>query len=193
MVDGIMERPLNRRLRQLEKDERARAGYAPGGDRWYQFTVAPSCPPNRQLHIRGGNAIPSIRWRDFMEQDYIPDTVCDFENATETQMDLVFTNAGYFLPILLCYYGDYLLDGRDPIFDNVIGTEVATAAQAEAQIDGWLNGVEQWYYYRLPLSGVVLRNNGYTGVAFAIEPIDMVNRGRSYLYRDARSFGGVFS
>ena len=181
-------------LRRLEKNVSRANGRAPGGDRWYQFKAAPSCPPDKRLHIRSGFPIPSIRWTDIVDDYLIPDTICDFENVDETDMDLVFTNANYYLPLILCYYGPWLRDiSTEPIFDNVIGTEAETHTEAEAQIDGFLNGVRQWYYYRLPLCGVVLKNDGNTSVDYAIEPIDMVNRGRSYLYRDARSPGGIFS
>jgi len=181
-------------LRRLEKNMDRISGLAPGGDKWYQFKVAPSCPPDKRLHIRSGFPVPSIRWSDIIDDYLIPDTICDFGNVDETDMDLVFTNANYYLPLLLCYYGTWLTDTTtEPIFDNVIGTEVETLAEAEAQIDGFLNGVEQWYYYRLPLWGVVLKNDGNVDISYAIEPIDMVNRGRSYLYRDARSSGGIFS
>ena len=183
---------IERRLAALENKRQRAEAEVPGRDMWYEFKVAPSCPPNKRLHIRPGIATPSIRWPDFIQDDYIPYTVCDFENQAETDMDLVFTNANYFLPILLCYTHDWLEDRTEPIFDNVIGTEVATAELAEEQIDGFLNGVEAWYYERLPLCGVVLKNDGRASVNYAIEAIDSVNRGRSYLYRDARSSGGLF-
>ena len=119
--------------------------------------------------------------------------VADFESVEDTGMNLVFDNAGYFLPILLCYGYDWVAyqcyddpSLYDSVFDNVVGTETSTATAAEAQIDGFLNGSEQWYYERLPLCGVVFKNDGNVGVSYAIESIDQVNRRRSYIYRDAR-------
>jgi len=180
-------------VRELDRSMRQRAASAPRGDLQYQFRVAPSCPPDKQLHIRPGIAVPSIRWTAFIEDDYIPYTVCDFENQDETDVGLSFTNSGYYLPIILCYAQAWLDDRTEPIFDNVVGTESATALEAESQIDGFLNGVEDWYYARLPLCGVVFKNNGEVDVLYAIEPIDAVSRGRSYIYRDARSSGGIFA
>ena len=184
---------IDRRIGALDRARERSAADVPRRDMWYEFKVAPSCPPDKRLHIRPGIVTPSIRWSDFIEDDYIPYTVCDFENQTETDMGLVFVNAGYYLPILLCYNGEWLGYRDDPIFNNVIGTEVETAILAEAQIDGFLNGTEDWYYYRLPLCGVVLRNDGQVGANYAIQAIDAVNRGRSYLFRDSRSSGGLFT
>ncbi|NIV37615.1 MAG: hypothetical protein GWN58_51805 [Anaerolineae bacterium] len=187
---------LHRRLAQLEKQEAVAAAHEPPSI-WYEFLPAPSCPPDKRIHIRGGVTSLSGRWGAITQDDFIPDTVCDFENETETQLQLIFSNANWFLPLLLCFYGDWVayrsISGyEEPVFDCVTGIEVETAAEAEAQIDTFLNGYTQWYYYRLPIWGVVLRNDGYTDVPFAIQPIDKVNRGRSYLYRDARSQGGIF-
>jgi len=164
---------------------------------WYYFLVAPSCPPDKSVHIRGGISSLSGRWGAILQDDFIPDWICDFENEDETQLSLNFTNANYYLGLILCYYGDWvgyrsIAGYEEPVFDCVVGTEVETATEAEQQIDAFLNGNTQWYYYRLPLWGVVLRNDGQTGVDYAILPVDAVNRGRSYLYRDARSRGGIF-
>ena len=188
---------LDRRVAQLEKQATQETASAPD-DLWYEFLAAPSCPPDKRIHIRGGISSLSGRWGWIVNDDFIPDTVCDFENEAETQLQLIFSNAGYFLPLLLCYYGEWVSYRtvseayEEPIFDCVVGIEVETAAEAEAQIDAFLNGYTQWYYYRLPIWGVVLQNDGNVGVPYAISPIDQVNRGRSYLYRDARSRGGIF-
>lgn len=188
---------LDNRIQRLER-QRAQARAHEAARVWYQFLVAPSCPPDKRLHIRAGLASPSARWGYIMYQSQIPDTICDFENSAETQMDLVFANANYYLPLVLCYYGDWIAyrtvsaDYAEPVFDCVQGYEVATSAEAEAQIDAFLNGYTDWYYYRFPLCGVVLRNNGVLEVPASILPIDRVNRGRSYLYRDARARNSLF-
>ncbi len=187
---------LDRRIQRLEKQQ-AQAGALVADNQWYEFLVAPSCPPDKRLHIRGGIVSPSGRWGWIMGDDFIPDITCDFENDSETGLDLIFSNANYYLPFILAYYGDWaayrtVIPDILPIFDCVTGTEVETAVEAEAQIDAFLNGYEQWYYYRVPLWGVVLKNAGVAGRPYEIMPIDRVNRGRSYMYRDARSNGGIF-
>ena len=182
-------------LRRLEKQQ-AKEAALEYDDIWYQFQVAPSCPPDKRLHIRGGIALPGFQWGAIMNTGVTPDHICDFENENDTQLPLSFANAGYYLPLILCYFGDWLAYGiyeefAEPVFDNVVGTEIETTTEAEAQIDAFLNGYTQWYNYRLPLYGVVLRNDGNAGVNYAILPIDLVNRGRSYLYRDARVKRGI--
>lgn len=188
-VLGIAEGKLHR----LEQKRAQQAAYE-NDNIWYTFLVAPSCPPDKRLHIRGGIATPSARWGAIMAQSQIPDWVCDFEDEDATDMSLSFSNANYYLPLILCYFGDWVAYRTvspptydDPQFDNVVGTEVETAGEAESQIDALLNGSDDWYYYRFPLWGVVLRNDGNVGINYAILPIDAVNRGRSYLYRDARA------
>lgn len=187
---------LDRKIQQLEKQQAVDATVV-SDNMWYEFLAASSCPPDKRIHIRGGMTSLSGRWGWITQDDFIPDIVCDFENDTETQLTLLFSNAGYFLPLLLCYFGDWvayrsIAGYEEPVFDCVVGTEIATAAEAEAQIDAFLNGYTQWYYYRFPIWGVVLQNDGQVGIPYAISPIDQVNRGRSYLYRDARSRGGIF-
>lgn len=185
------------RIDRLQKANARKAAFEPG-DMWCQFKVAPSCPPDKRLHIRGGVATPEGRVGATSRNDFIPDWVCDLENVDETQMTLNFTNAGYYLPFILCYYWEWILyrtlgaTYAEPVFDNVIGVEVATTQEAEAQIDAFLNGYTQWYYYRMPIWAVILQNDGTTGVDYAILPVDMINRGRSYLYRDARAKCAIF-
>ena len=183
-------------LRRMEKTAQKRA-VTIEDDLWYQLRVAPSCPPDKQVHIRGGISSLSSRWGAILQDDFIPDTTCDFENADETQLHLNFTNANYYLGIILCFYGDWvayrsIAGYEEPIFDCVVGDEVETAAEAEEQIDSYMNGNTQWYDYRLPLWGIVFKNDGVTGVDYSILPIGAVNRGKSYLYRDLRSRGGIF-
>lgn len=188
---------VERRLQGMER-RRDRTKAIEPNRQWYELLVRASCPPDKRVHVSGGVVSPSGRWGWILQMDFVPNWTCDFENDEETDMLLQFTNTGYYLPVILCYGGNWLNtrspDGYEemPILDNVIGTEVETAAEAEAQINAWLNGVEDWYYYRCPLWAVVFKNDGITGINYAIEPIDAVNRGRSYLYRDARSGGGIF-
>lgn len=181
-------------LNQLYTRDKRRAGNVEV-PRWYEFNVSPSCPPDKRLHIRGGYAAESFNFDGTVQQSYTPTVICDFENKDETDMNLVFDNANYYLPIILCYYGDWIayrtMGSTLPIFDNVVGDEVETAAAAEEQIDRWMNGYTDWAYYRFPLWGVVLKNDGVVGVTYSILPIDLINRGRSYMYRDARHKDGL--
>jgi len=191
-------RVIDVHLRALARQQEKQAAYVES-PRWYDFLIAPSCPPDKRLHIRGGYATESYNFGGVVVQATTPAMICDFENEAETDMGLVFINANYYLPIILCYYGEWIAfrtldpDLYTQVFDNVTGTEVATAVEAEAQIDAWMNGYTEWSYYRFPLRGVVLRNTGATGISYEIMPIDAVNRGRSYLYRDPRSWNRLGS
>lgn len=184
---------MNRNLVKVYRQQQVYAAFEPDNI-WYQLRTSVACPPDKTVNVRGGVVTPSARWATFEETDILPSVEVDFTNTESTGIDLSFTNSGYFFPIILCLAGDWIAyQGYDdpdiyeyPIFDNVTGTEVATAAEAESQIDGFLNGVDQWYNYRLPLSGIVFKNDGNTEATGSILPIDCVNRGRSYLYRDAR-------
>lgn len=177
-------------VRRIWRREETLAAFDVPG-RWYELSVTPSCPPDKRLQIRGGTVTASPYWLWVMNNDFVPDMVCDFENEEETGLALSFSSAEHYLPIILCYYYywiQYRTVGADepPYFDCVVGTEVATSIEAEAQIDAWLNGYTQWYKETLPLWGVVFKNDGVVGIPSSILPIDSVNRGRSYLYRDAR-------
>ena len=126
-------------------------------------------------------------------------------------LDLSFASAGYYKAVVLCLnywwiaseqYDDEDFDGGDDWKYYVLGgiTEYATATDSEAAIDAVLAGgagevpgfaatdpetkVFAWCYF--PLRAIVLRNDGTTGVPGAVQPIDLLNRGRSYLYRDVR-------
>jgi hypothetical protein len=185
-------RILDRRLRRLE-DAQQNAATPENRNRISTFRVTPTCPPSKRLYISNGILYPVSIWFVFGGESAIPDWTCDFEDATATQMTLNFTNANYYLGIILCYWYEWLAYSQsytgydNPVFNNVIGTEVATAAEAEAEIDSLLNGSSDWFYERLPLHGVVLKNDGNVGVDYAILPIDLMPRGGSYLYRDARA------
>lgn len=184
---------INSKIKRIERGYEREAGYV-SNQTWYDFLVAPSCPPDRRVHIRSGNASREETWGGMtILQNYTPSTIADFTSFEDTQLELQFTHAYYYLPTILCYAGDWI--GRrdedpayeSPVYDCPAGVEVATAAEAEAQIDAWLNGYTRWCFLTFPLHGIVFRNDGQTGTSYAILPIDLVNRGRSYLYRDARA------
>jgi len=190
-------RVLNNRLLAIER-KGAKISALTEYDRWYQFVTRPSCPPDTSVHISKGIVTLSAQWAAFIEQDYLPAITCDFTDTLFTGMDLIFESPNQYLGVILCYsqyYLQYWIYGEeydDTAFDNVIGGGgVETSNEAEAQIDGFLNGVDDWYNARLPLHGVVLRNDGRINIPGAVLPVDLVNRGRSYLYRDSRALRGA--
>ena len=49
------------RIGQLEKVQNNEAASS-SNNRAYEFKTAPSCPPDKQIHIRGGIVNPSGNW-----------------------------------------------------------------------------------------------------------------------------------
>lgn len=108
-----------------------------------------------------------------------------------------FDMAGYFRGVIITipyYWYINQIDGFDLGHEfYLIHTleEYSTAAETEAVMLSWYRtgtGVAAPYIYpiRTPLAVLILKNNGTTGVLGEIEPVDAVNRGRSYIWRDAR-------
>ena len=179
---------IDSRLSNLERQQK-KLNNADNLHLYYEFMVSPTCPPSKILNIQSGMASSTT-------ESYIQSQVADFEDYAYMGMTCNFTNAYYYLGIILCFEADWIQYHGNPayegvywdtIFANVICDEVATAGEAEACIDSLMNGSEDWYYYRFPLWGVVLKNTGITGVDGEIQPIDKINRGRSYMYRDLRA------
>lgn len=181
MVSGYS---ANRCVR-LDKQREIRAGVVdePLSD---HFRVSVSCPPDTRVHIRGGNVWEGTIWIGVGNGYYIADYTTDF--AEPDNIDGYtgnFGTADYFMGVLFgrAFYGE----------DNFViwsGNEFATAAEAEQDIQNVALRDSPWYGYDynggLPLCGIVLKNDGRTGLDGAVLPIDAVNRGRSYYWRDLR-------
>lgn len=180
------------RIRQLEKWQEQQKAQGTAYT-WDQLRMSVSCPPDTQIHIRAGFATWGSNWVA-QQTVWFPDIAIDF---TDTDQFITYTgnfaNANYYMPLLLLYsvqYFDMLkagdTEGEPPIDDYGNGLEYATAAEAEQAAQGWFDGTNAIYTGRLPLCLVVLKNNGITGVDGQVLPVDAVNRGRSYFWRDVR-------
>jgi len=202
---------IDGRLRRLERQaSRDKTKQAVIQD--WDFRIIPTCPPSTTVRIQAGKT-----WRDATYWSVIGYNVekpaADIDLATELivqyrpagaggdlPLSLNFTNANYYKAITLGYAGDWFFyEQYGPAqYDyqyRWLGsdTELATAAEAEAELDIILNGGYTVYTgtgpyqeYQFLLWSFVLRNNGVTGADGQILPIDRLNRGRSYLYRDMR-------
>lgn len=176
----------------------------------YDFTVMPTNPPSTAVIVRAGKG-----WRNATTWAVIgynvekPTTTIDFASdvfgqhltaTTSKYLSLSFSSPYYYKAVSIGYDGDWLFYeqyGSDE-YDFKWGyyggeTEYATVAEAEAEIDALLNGDKITAYggpynsngtntYQMPLWSFVLRNDGADGIM----PIDRLNRGRSYTYRDMR-------
>jgi hypothetical protein len=139
---------------------------------WTQ--TAPSCPPDTQLHARGGyvwDAYAGNGWWAYPMD-------ADFGVGGNVQV-LPFANAGWYRGVLVTRYGG----GTSP--NHYETDEYATAAEAQDAVIAMIT-TGTMYQTDLPLALLVVKNDGTTGVAGAILPIDAVNRGRSYLFREVR-------
>ena len=182
---------------RLQKTKRKNAGFAPPT---YDdiLRVAPTCPPSQSVHVRGGRIYAGYNWGaaafdDYEERAYtVPDLTADLTEAAAVS----FVTAGYyqffFLELKLPAVVEEPAAGDWSFYLHGTGDELATAGDAEQWMDSydfqhsspWDEGALGLAY---PLCGVVLRSDGRTGVDGAFLPVDVVNRGRSYLWpRDVR-------
>lgn len=169
---------------------------------WYQLRVSALTPPSTSVYIRGGWVMMGPYW---IANDIVlfPDLTPDLSDMSWFDVDVYnmqerpgkFANANWYMPVLLMYnynYFEYLQgDVYEPPLKAYMGgtgsPEFETAIEAEQELDSWFDGSLQINLSGdMPLWGVVLRNNGTTGVYGAIQAVDAVNRGRSYLWKDLR-------
>lgn len=175
------------RIGTLERQQRRDAGYEQL-QVTYEFAVRPACPPTKELIVRPGVASSE-------STAYIDQQTVDFTDAEAMGETYSWVTAYAYLPMILCYDTYWIMYHGNPAYaafwsqqyNNVVCEEAQTAGEAEACIDSLMNGSEAWYHYRFPLWGVVLKNAGFVGTDGNYQPIDAVNRGRSYLYRDCRA------
>jgi len=176
------------RLGRLERQKAKRRSEMPAWQ-WYHFMVAPTCPPSTSVEVRPGLALPAMRYGLVQQDTYTEAQTCDFTDPALTGYAANFTNAGYYVGFVLCYNSVWMLNhaASSQVF-TLIGAaaEHATPTGAEEEIRLLLNGGDDWIYAVFPLWAVVLKNDGATGEDGAVLPVDAVNRGRSYLFRDAR-------
>lgn len=198
------------KLNMLERQQRRESGFVEGAD-YYWLRVAPSCPPDKQLHVRGGRTYLSYNpqfpatFDDYEERAYtVPDLTADLSDSDSVTIDITFTTANYYQFFLLELKLPATVDGPTEsdwsFYLHGTGDEFATAGEAEAwlhstdfqQSSPWDEDTSIGCAY--PLCGVVLRNDGQTGVAGAFLPIDVVNRGRSYTWpRDMRPRQDIYA
>ena len=154
---------------------------------WYQFKVAPSCPPDKRIHMRGG-----LIYHDFsawgINDTYgyawqVPSQTINLADNNQVTATIQYDNAGYYLGFVLIMTMP-IEDLEDVQFQlRSLNVESATAAEAEVQLqsDLYTYDVNPWYY-GYPLCGLILRNDGTTGAGCHILPVDLMNRGRSYIW-----------
>ncbi|NIV37616.1 MAG: hypothetical protein GWN58_51810 [Anaerolineae bacterium] len=193
---------------KLQRNQQRMGGFVPS-DTYYALRVAPTCPPSKQLHVRGGRTYLGynpgwVIWDDYEQRAYtVPDLTADLASLDSVNLDVAFTTADY--------YQFFLLELRLPavveepsasdwtFYLHGTGDEFATPGEAEAWIDNvtfrqsspWDHGADGSAY---PLCGLVLKNDGTPGAGCQILPVDYVNRGRSYMWpTDLRCRQDIYS
>ena len=139
----------------------------------------------------------------------VPTLTADVSDPDSVTTDVTFNNAGF--------YQLFLLELRTPknpeepdiddwwFYLHGTGDEFQTSSECELWLDSydfqhsfmWKIDVSDTGFTRedvaYPLCGLVLRNDGRAGVSGAILPIDLVNRGRSYMWpRDMRPITSIY-
>jgi len=192
-------------IRRLEQVQQQQAGTVQNADN-YQFTVHPTCPPSTSIVFRGGLCwyppafAPAHGWFVNSYAADLADTDIVTTNTSFIYYSYTFTNAYWYAGcVLVLTYGlNPDTFGLKPatlpdLSITLAGTnsgladgfeEYATAAEAEDALAAM--SVERANSVGLPMTALVLRNNGNTTDANQWMSIDRVNRGRSYLLWDYR-------
>ena len=167
-------------------------------ENWDMFRVAPSCPPSKQVHVRGGRIYATYNPTGADVDDYeyrawtVPPLIADLGDVNSVYVDVGFSNANWYQLFLL----ELRLPGEieGPAASDwsfyLHGTldEFETSCEAELWLDSedfqksfpWRH--ESIDIVSYPLCGLILRNDGQTGSGGHILPVDLVNRARSYLW-----------
>ena len=191
---------IDGRIQRLQKQDERQAGFVSQPDD-YALRIAPSCPPDKRIHLRGGLAYcgTSDTWVDCSRRVYqVPDLTADLADVDSVDIDITFASAGYYLAYVLLLRLPETGWEIDPApadwsFQMMgSGTEFATAGEAEDDMEQqamwrkrpWIEGATTIGY---PLCGLILKNDGTTGAGCHILPVSVVNRGGSYTWpRDIR-------
>lgn len=180
----------------------------------YDFRVTPTCPPSTAVNIRAGKAWRNAAYWAVIAYNVekagetldiaTSDNIGRYTGSA-VRFILTFANPDYYKPLCLGLNYDWVFyeQGRtDDYWHGKSGykwyniapiDECATAQEAEAVVDRLLNGAyPSTYYYHIydyryfAIWSIILRNDGQVNTKGAILPIDRINRGGSYVYRDLR-------
>jgi len=177
-------RIMEGRIQQIERAQRQQAGNPIADRQKYWFRASPSCPPSTIVNVRGGILYESPDGPGAGGAIDIPALECDFGVGGTDGGAGAFTTAYAYCGYVMVLYATVAgVPGLSFWYDT---SEYATAAEAEVAV--WPNVMDTAgpFLDGLPLCILILKNNGVTGVDGQIEPIDAVNRGRSYIMRDVR-------
>jgi hypothetical protein len=192
------------RLRTLERQQQQAAGYEASWENW-TFIMAPTCPPSTSVHVRGG-WLHNPTLSGYGYSSFVPDqtlTLNRYSIYVDQYEPYFFSAAGNYLPLVVVFsvsweddawsFYPYLWNPRwlngypDANVEPVDWQDYASYLEAEQLIDNALSDVVG-AFGGVVMGGAILRNNGNLDIGdpWQVLPVDPLNRGRSYLYRDLR-------
>lgn len=181
---------IQKRIEAMKRQQAKQASRSAGGE-WYELKVSPTCPPSTSLFVRGGREFNAALVAAYNYRVYtIPDKTVDLTDPDQAGIDIAFSNANWYQ--VYCLLMKLPAEPDQPTADDWQfllwgdGVELETSGEAEAYMEiPILVDSQPWYDGSLngyPLCGIILRNNGTIGAGCPILPVDLVNRGRSYLW-----------
>ena len=181
MRDWQLDMRLLRLERQVRRDE-ANPQLWP----WDEFKVAPSCPPDTHIHVRGGWRWDVPTWGG--EGIVTPDLSFDLTDTASyygSSSLHTFTNPYWYIPVCVGIRSELLMFFGEGYIDHFGGgfVEVETAAEAEENISFVGDDVNE---QTIPICILVLRNNGNVIDQCQYQFVDGVNQRRSYIYQEIR-------
>jgi hypothetical protein len=178
-----------RKVALLEQSNARRGAYTQPGYQW-NFRAAVSCPPSTIIHVRGGRVWgdPDSNWDG--TSWYVPSASYDISDQDVIGYYYTFTGQAYWykpLTILIRWSGKAGDALPTPLYvDTSAAQPTAELAEEAAYPDISTGHFDPDLFDGIPLAIFILRNNGNTTDRNQFMPIDRVNRGRSYLWRNVK-------
>ena len=171
------------RLRELQQADNRQAARSDNVEA-DSFLAAITCPPSTQIWVRGGflwqgtYGGDGVGWR-------VSSATFDLADEEDTGASIIFASPDHYIGVVLALYQGAYPGEAQRLRLHWDGVEYATAAEAEDAADAALYS-QSPAFEDYPLALAILRNSGDTASPNQFQPVDAVNRGRSYLWRDVR-------
>ena len=177
---------MTSRVRALERQNARASAYTEPNYQW-DFRASPTCPPTTAFHARGG-----MVWGDPSQWNgaswYVSGSTYDMADIGDSGDAFWFSNPYYYIPAAVMLRWSGTPGTTPPLYIITGSAEYATAAQAEeAAYPAWPGGAFMAdAALGIPFAILVMRNNGNTTLVNQYQPIDRVNRGRSYIFKNLK-------
>ena len=204
---------VERQIKEVERVQKKQSAFAYNWDE-DSFRVSPTCPPSTSVSFRGGWVWWQPGSGNTYGY-YVPGYTVDLTDVDKVNMvaggavpyTYTFTNAYWYLPVMMVLAnnctscGDKPLRARETWPDEIPDQSIYLTGMGDtgfrldeyetaAEAENVLRTTGRWRTvtdsYGVVLIVVILRNNGNTSDPNQWMPVDKVNRGRSYLFRNIR-------